>query len=368
MEKADVVVIGAGVIGLTAARALAEAGREVIVVDTEKFIGSVTTSRNSGIIHAGIYYPTNSNKARLCVEGKKLLYTYAKERNIPYNNCGKLIVASSEKEIEKLKALQQQGQDNGITDLRLISGNEAMQMEPELSCLAALVSPSTGIIDIHHFMQELQKDIEDHGGVIALQNTITGGEVTDKGIVLSSGNESICANVVINAAGPGAQSLAQHIKGLPPETIPKQYLAKGSYFSVSGTAPFSKLVYPVPVPGGLGTHFTMNIAGESLFGPNVEWLPEQDYRTVDYNVDPAQADRFREDIKLYWPGVESRTLNPAYAGVRPKIVPPGAPNGDFIIQSKKEHGVRGLINLYGIESPGLTASLAIAGEVVRLLK
>lgn len=368
METLDVLVIGAGVVGLAAARALALEGRDVIVVDAGSFPGSGTSSRNSGVIHAGIYYPKGSNKAVHCLEGKKLLYNYIKEKGIPYENCQKLIVASNNEELGKLQNIRQKAEDNGVDDLRIICAEDAHVMEPELSCVGALLSPSTGIIDVHEYIQALIVDIEDSGGLIALQNNVSSGVVRADGIelTLSDGSE-IKARIVVNAAGIGAQSVARKLYGFNSAHIPTQHLAKGNYFTISGRRPFDKLVYPVPVAGGLGAHYTRNMAGESLFGPDVEWIETCEHDKINYNVDAFRAEKFYGYIEKYWPAIRDRELLPAYAGVRPKLVEAGQPDGDFIIQGPTSHGVNGLVNLFGIESPGLTASLSIANEVAALL-
>lgn len=362
MEKLDVMVIGAGVVGLAVARALALSGREVVVAEKEIMFGSGTSARNSGVLHAGIYYPKDSLKARFCVEGRKKLYTYAAARGIPHNNCGKLLVACDEQEEAKLDAVRMRAVANGVDDLHLISAGDAMALEPNLFCTAALVSPSTGIIDIHALMESFIADIESAGGMIAYKNDIHSIDVIDDGFIVTTNDGHIKLKTLINAAGLDAQSLAGRINGLNKNTIPRQYLAKGNYFGVAGKTPFSRLVYPVPVAGGLGAHFTMNMAGESLFGPDVQWLEEG--QALDYRVDVARADSFYQSVKRFWPGVMERELVPAYAGIRPKLVGAGQPDGDFIIQDKTVHGVEGLINLYGIESPGLTASMAIADDIV----
>lgn len=368
MENADVIIIGAGVIGLAIGQNLAKMGREVIVADSESFAGSGTSARNSGVIHAGIYYPKGSNKARHCVEGKKLLYAYIKEKGIPYENCQKLIVASNDEDLAKLNAIQQKAADNDVDDLRFISGEDARAMEPELQGVGALLSPSTGIIDVHEYLHTLISDIEDKGGVIALQNKIESAKILSDGIALTfADGATIKARTVINAAGIGAQAIAQKIENFDHSLIPQQYLAKGNYFTISGQRPFEKLVYPVPVAGGLGAHFTRNMAGESLFGPDVQWMHQCDYDRIDYNVDSARAEKFYGYIEKYWPGIRNRELRPAYAGVRPKLVGAGMPDGDFLIQGPADHGVDGLVNLFGIESPGLTSSLSIANEVKTML-
>lgn len=362
-EKLDVLVIGAGVVGLAIARALALKGREVIVAEREEFPGSITSARNSGVIHAGIYYPKDSNKAKFCVRGKELLYDYARERGIAYKNCTKLIVACNDEDLTKLESIKARAEANGVNDLRLISANEAMTWEPNLSCQGALLSPSTGIIDIHGLMQEFIVELEGEGGAVACCNPIESVDITDNGFkVVLEGGDTLLAQTLINAAGLDAQAIAHKINGLPPETIPKLHRAKGNYFSVTGPAPFSRLIYPVPVGGGLGAHYTMNIAGESLFGPDVQWLNDND--PLDYTVDPTRVDSFYASVKRFWPDVVNRELVPAYAGIRPKIVGPGQPDGDFIIHDEHTHGIKNFITLYAIESPGLTASMAIGEEII----
>ncbi|MCB1562222.1 MAG: NAD(P)/FAD-dependent oxidoreductase [Alphaproteobacteria bacterium] len=365
MERLDVIVIGAGVVGLAVARALALAGREVVVAEKEPGFGSGISARNSGVIHAGIYYPQDSLKARLCVAGRQKLYEYAEARGVPYRHCGKLLVACDGEDEAKLDSIVARAAANGVNDLRTLSVAEARALEPELSCTAALLSPSTGIIDIHSLMEAFIADIEDSGGVLACGNGIESIRAIEDGFLIETGGESLIAQNVVNAAGLDAQGLASRIEGLDSAFVPKLARAKGNYFSVSGKAPFSRLVYPVPVPGGLGAHFTMNIAGESLFGPDVEWLEEG--QAEDYTVDPARAESFYRSVERFWPGVKARTLIPAYAGIRPKIVGPGEKDGDFVIQDERIHGLKGLVNLFGIESPGLTASMAIAEEVARRL-
>lgn len=363
MDKIDVLVIGAGVIGLAIAREFSLKNREVIVVEREKIAGSITSSRNSGVIHAGIYYPKGSKKAELCVKGKTQIYNYVKQRDIPYKNCTKLIVACSDDDIIKLNGIQKKASDNGVNDLRILSKEEALEIEPNLSCKGALLSPSTGIVDIHNLIQEFIVDIEANNGLIAYDNTINQIEITNEGIVVSlSNNTQILVTTLINSAGLDAQKVAEKIIGLNKKTIPKQHLAKGNYFGLVGKMPFSRLIYPVPVQGGLGAHFTMNIANESLFGPDVEWLNNSE--EINYKVNPERSSSFYQSIAKFWPDVQNHELFPAYAGIRPKISAPGAPDGDFVIQTEIEHGIAGLVNLYGIESPGLTSSMAIAQNIV----
>lgn len=365
VETADCVVIGAGVVGLAVARELAMAGRDVIVVEAADAIGTETSSRNSEVIHAGIYYPTGSMKARLCVEGKKRLYRYCAERGIAHRNTTKLIVATSPAQEPTLHAIRAQAAANGVDDLVLIDGTEARRLEPNLRCAAALISPSTGIVDSHGLMLAFLGDAQDRGAMVAFNSPVEGGEVTEDGIVLTVGGAEpmrLRCRRVVNAAGLHAQAVAKSIRGLAAATIPDTHYAKGNYFALSGRAPFSRLIYPVPEPGGLGVHITIDLAGQARFGPDVEWIDR-----IEYTVDARRADRFYAEVRRYWPGLPDGALVPAYAGIRPKLVPAGAPAADFVIQGPKVHGVAGLVNLYGIESPGLTASMAIAAHVASLL-
>ena len=364
-ERADCVVIGAGVIGLAIARALALAGREVMVLEAAPTIGSQTSSRNSEVIHAGIYYPGGSLKARHCVAGNKFLYRYCAERGIAHRRCGKLIVAIGEDQVAALHRLLAQGRANGVDDLRLIDGKDARALEPRLRCVAAIESPSTGIVDSHAFMLALQGDAEAAGALVAFNTPVDAGAVRDDGIELAIGGENrmglVCRSV-INAAGLHAQDFARRFAGLPARCVPPLYLAKGNYFALAGRAPFSRLIYPMPEKGGLGVHLTLDLAGQGRFGPDVEWI----YR-IDYDVDPHRCDGFYTEIRKYWPELPDGALHPAYAGIRPKLVPAGAPAADFVVQGPAEHGIPGLVQLFGIESPGLTAAPAIADEVVRQL-
>lgn len=366
MEKIDVLVIGAGVVGLAIARTMAKEGRQVIVAEAEKLPGSITTSRNSGVVHAGIYYPKNSLKARMCVRGKKMLHEYAREKGIEFKNCGKLIVACTQQEVSKLKEIQLKARANGVNDLEILMPEEVKEMEPEVQSFGGLLSPSTGIVDVHALVEEFIKDIESHDGVVAYDNRIERIErKSDYFLIQIESGDKVLAKTLINAAGLQAQKIAHKISGLDRATIPQQFLAKGHYFGISGKAPFSRLVYPVPVKGGLGIHFTFNIAGESLFGPDVEWIEQGS--EYSYDVDPSRATKFAEAIQRYWPGIMNRQLSPAYAGVRPKVSGPNDPDGDFVLHDHKVHGINNLVNLYGIESPGLTSSLAIGESVSRSL-
>jgi len=364
MDKVDCVVIGAGVIGLAVARRLAQAGREVIVLEAAEGIGTVTSSRNSEVIHAGIYYKAGSLMARMCVAGRHALYRYCNEHGVPHKNCGKLIVATTPAETEKLDSIRAHAQANGVLDMKVLSGEEARALEPALKCDAALLSPSTGIIDSHAYMLALRGDAEDAGAAFAFHTPLVRAKANAGMIELEAGGEApmtLACNLLVNAAGLDAPAIARVIAGMPIEKIPSAYLAKGNYFSCSKKAPFSRLIYPVPEPGGLGVHLTLDMAGQARFGPDVEWVDH-----IDYEVNPARAERFYPAIRKYWPTLPDGALMPSYSGMRPKIVPPAVASQDFLIQGPGDHGVDGLINLFGIESPGLTSSLAIADHVGEL--
>jgi L-2-hydroxyglutarate oxidase LhgO len=362
MELVECVVVGAGVVGLAIARRLALAGREVVLVETANAIGTGTSSRNSEVIHAGIYYPQGSLMARSCVAGRRALYAYCRKKGIAHSACGKLIVACDEDEVQKLGVIAQRAALNGVHDLRQLTAAEAKAMEPALHCHGALLSPSTGIIDSHGYMLALQGDFEAAGGVIAFETPVL--EVR-AGFEITTGGPAPCelrSKAFINAAGLEAPALARRIAGLAPELVPREYFAKGSYFTIPGRAPFSRLIYPVPVAGGLGVHLTLDLAGQARFGPDVEWVDE-----INYRVDPGRATGFCAAIRRYWPDLPDAMLTPAYAGIRPKIVPPAVAVQDFVIQGPDAHGLPGLVNLFGIESPGLTASLALADVVLEML-
>jgi L-2-hydroxyglutarate oxidase LhgO len=356
VEKLDAVVIGAGVVGLAVARALALAGREVVILESEDAIGTHTSSRNSEVIHAGIYYPKSSLKARSCVQGKELLYEYCVSHGVPHRRCGKLIVATDEKQIDELKGIQAKAHANGVTDVVWMTRAQALALEPELQCVAALYSPSTGIIDSHALMLAYLGDAEAKGAMLALKSPLEKCEVVADGFVLQ---ESIHATTLVNSAGLKAPSIAKAIKGYPADKGPGEFYAKGNYYSLNRKNPFSRLVYPVPEPGGLGVHITLDLAGQARFGPDVEWVDR-----IAYDVDPRRADRFYAAIRRYWPGLPDASLSPGYAGIRPKTAGPKDPAPDFEIQGPRQHGVPGLVHLFGIESPGLTASLALAGMVL----
>jgi L-2-hydroxyglutarate oxidase LhgO len=364
MDKVECVVIGAGVIGLAVARRLAQAGREVIVLEEAEGIGTVTSSRNSEVIHAGIYYPAGSLMARMCVSGRHALYEYCRDHGIPHRNCGKLIVATTPQEAEKLQSISAHAEANGVGDMQTLSGDAARALEPALNCDAALLSPSTGIIDSHAYMLALRGDAEAAGAAFAFHTPLLRASAQAGRVELETGGEApmtLECRLLINAAGLGASAVARSIEGMPIDLIPPTYLAKGNYFSCSARAPFSRLIYPVPEPGGLGVHLTLDLAGQARFGPDVEWI-----ESIDYAVDPARAERFYPAIRRYWPTLPDGALMPSYSGIRPKIVPPAVAKQDFLIQGPRDHGLVGLINLFGIESPGLTSSLAIADHVGEL--
>jgi L-2-hydroxyglutarate oxidase LhgO len=362
MDKVDVVVIGAGVVGLACARALALAGREVLLLESESGFGTGVSSRNSEVIHAGLYYPNGSLKARHCVAGRHLLYAYCTDRQIPFRRCGKLLVATSAAQIASIEKLLKNAAGNGVDDLTLISGAEAMTMEPALRCDAALMSPSSGIIDSHSYMLSLLGDIENAGGTVVFNTTVLGGSIDKDGVILNvQGADALHARLVVNCASLGAQKLAHAIDGFPVAHIPALRYARGVYFSISGKSPFSHLIYPLPEAAGLGVHLTIDLGGQAKFGPDVEWIDEPAY-----TVDPARANAFYGEIGKYWPGIKNHQLQPAYAGIRPKINAPNEPAADFYIGGRETHGVRGVINLFGIESPGLTGSLSIAEDVKEL--
>ena len=364
MDHVDVIVIGAGAVGLAVARSLALRHREVIVLEAEEAIGTQVSSRNSEVIHAGLYYEEGSLRARFCVEGKKQLYAYCQSHHVEVNACGKLIVATSREELEVLDQLMEKGRINGVDDLVLIDGSEANALEPELECLAAIVSPSSGIFDSHGYMLALQGEIEGAGGAIAFHSPVRQITPDANGLILSVGGSQpidISANCVINAAGLGAIGLAKKTVGLGAKFIPVPHYARGNYFTISGRAPFERLIYPVPQNAGLGIHYTRDLGGQARFGPDVEWIDE-----IDYEVNVSRAETFYESIRTYWPALEDGALQPAYTGIRPKIQEPGGPMPDFLIQDPKVHSIPGLINLFGIESPGLTSSLAIGEYVAEL--
>ena len=363
MDRVDAVVIGAGVLGLAVARALATAGREVVILEAEDAIGKHTSSRNSEVVHAGIYYPHGSLKARACVEGRRRLYAYCVEHGVPHACCGKLIVATDAAHLDELECIRRRAHANGVADVVRLRSTEVGALEPELRCVAALHSPSTGIVDSHALMLAFLRDAERAGAMLALKSPLERGVVRSGGIeVHVSGADPILSTELVNCAGLRAPSLARRIEGYPAELAPPELYAKGNYYTLSTRPPFSRLVYPVPEPGGLGVHVTLDLGGNARFGPDVEWVD-----TIDYTVDPQRAERFYAAIRRYWPGLPDGALEPGYAGIRPKISGKGEPAADFVVQGPRAHGVRGLVNLFGIESPGLTASLPLADAVLEEL-
>ena len=365
MDEVEAVVVGAGVVGLAAARALALAGHEVIVLERAYTIGFETSSRNSEVIHGGLYYPKGSLKATCCVAGRERLYPYCREHGVPHARLGKLIVATEEAEILGVQKIEAAARANGVDNLEWLSAAEARRLEPDLHCVAALLSPSTGIIDSHALMLAYQGEAEDAGAFVAFRSPVLSGRVTNRGFELAVGGDeptTLHCRILVNAAGLHAPALARAIDGIPPDSIPPAYFCRGVYFTLSGKTPFRHLIYPVPMPGGLGVHITLDLAGQARFGPDVEWIDG-----VDYAVDPRRGDAFYAAVRRYWPDLRDGALQPGYAGIRPKISGPDEPAADFVVQGPATHGIPGLVNLYGIESPGLTASLPLADEVLRQL-
>ena len=364
-ERIECAVIGAGVVGLAIARRLAMAGREVVVLEAEEAFGTQTSSRNSEVIHAGIYYSTGSLKARLCVAGRKALYRYCAEHDIGHRRIGKVIVACDDSELATLKPYKAQAETNGVDDLRMLAGDELARMEPEVRCVAGFLSPSTGIIDSHGLMLAYLGDAESRGAALALASPVTGGRVAHGAITLEVGGAEAMAlecRMVVNSAGLHAQAVARSIAGIPAQTVPATHYAIGHYYTLSGAAPFNRLVYPVARQDWLGVHVTIDLGGQVKFGPDFEWIDR-----VDYRFDASREAAFYQAIRRYYPGLKDGTLQAGYTGIRPKIHGPGEPAPDFVIQGPRVHGIDGLVNLYGIESPGLTSSLAIADHVAALL-
>jgi L-2-hydroxyglutarate oxidase LhgO len=360
----DAIVVGAGVVGLSVARALARSGRSVAVLEAESAIGTGASSRNSEVIHAGLYYPTGSLKARLCVEGRRRLYDFCAERGVAHRKCGKLVVASDESELAAIETLARRGDDNGVEGLKLLSQSEARTLEPELRTAGALLSQETGILDSHGLMLALQGDAVDGGAAFAFRTPFLRARVENSAVrVFAGGAEpaEATARLIVNCAGLGASAVARAVEGADAASIPETRYAKGNYFSLGGRAPFAHLIYPAPQVHGLGVHLTFDLAGEARFGPDVEWVD-----AIDYGVDPARSDGFSAAVHRYWPGLPNRALTPAYSGIRPKLGGPKDPAADFRIEAQT-FGEAILVNLFGIESPGLTSSLAIADCVLSLL-
>jgi len=375
MEQLDCVVIGAGVIGLAVAREIALQGQETILLERESAFGTISSARNSEVIHAGIYYPKDSLKAKLCVQGNRLLYEYCRSHQVATQPYGKLIVASDNTQLNDLQAILYKAQNNQVPDIKMISGDEAKTLEPQLHCSAAILSLSTGIVDSHGYMLSLLGGFEDAGGMLAYQSPLISarpvGSDAKQGFILDIGGADgmqIQTRLLINCAGMSAPAIAKKIEGLASEQIPSAYFAKGSYFSLAGKSPFSHLIYPIPEPGGLGVHLTLDMGGQAKFGPDVEWLDIESEEEIDYSVHSSRGDSFYEAVRRYWPGLKDGSLQPDYSGVRAKIVPSNAPAGDFYFNGPQDHGLQGLYNLYGFESPGLTSSLAIAKHLQGLIK
>jgi L-2-hydroxyglutarate oxidase LhgO len=366
LNEIDCIVIGAGVIGLAVARALARGGREVVILERERHCGMHTSSRNSEVIHAGIHYTPGSLKARLCVSGRDLLYRYCAERGVAHRRCGKLTVATSEEQLATLEKIDINARANGVLDLQWFDAEQAARAEPQLQCLRALWSPSTGIIDSHAYMQSLLADAEASGAAIAYGTQVVSLHPRPAGIEIVIEKESdpdVRARLVVNAAGLYAHLVAASIEGFPAEHIPAISYAKGSYFALTGASPFTRLVYPAPRAGGhLGIHATIDLAGAARFGPDTEWVD-----AIDYAVDPQRAAFFAEVIREYWPRLDVRRLYPAYAGIRPKVFAAGEATRDFYISGPDDHGLAGIVNLFGIESPGLTASLALGETIAAMI-
>jgi L-2-hydroxyglutarate oxidase LhgO len=370
----QVMVIGAGVVGLAIAREAALRGHDVIVAEAASSIGTGTSSRNSEVIHAGLYYPTGSKRALHCPRGRRMLYAYCESHGIPHKKLGKLFIVTRDTDIGKLEAIYRQALVNGVENVTMLDAAEAKRMEPALFCVAAFHSAETGVIDSHRFMLALEGDIEDRGGVIAFNTPverIARHSRSKNGVaslaygagwrVTFGGPEpgDIMVDAVVNSAGHGAQRIARAVDGFPRARVPKLVLAKGNYFGFAGRAPFSRLIYPAPVPGGLGIHITLDLAGRMRFGPDVEWI-----EAMNFDVDPRRGDAFYAAIRTYWPGLPDNSLFPDYAGIRPKLTGPGEPAADFMVEGPQEHGLPGLVHLFGIESPGLTSALSLAEDVL----
>jgi L-2-hydroxyglutarate oxidase LhgO len=359
-----VLVVGAGVVGLACARAIALRGHEVIVAEALDVIGSVTSSRNSEVIHAGLYYPTGSLRAHHCPRSRRMLYEYCASHGVPHRKCGKLVVATKDSEIARMEAMYKQAVINGCEGVELIDRPAAQTIEPHVFCLAAMRSPETGIIDSHSYMRAMRGDLEDRGGMLAFNTKVDRVASSGGRFSIHFGNEEpIWVDALVNAAGFGAHALPRATEGYPRQRVPRLVLAKGNYFSYVGRPVFSRLVYPVPVPGGLGVHVVLDLAGRMRFGPDVEWIERENY-----DVAPTRAADFYARIRDYWPGLPDDSLVPDYAGIRPKLTGPGEPAADFMIDAPKDHGVPRLVQLFGIESPGLTASLSLGETVASYLE
>ncbi|HLA21386.1 MAG TPA: NAD(P)/FAD-dependent oxidoreductase [Pseudolabrys sp.] len=362
----QILVIGAGVIGLSVARAAARRGHEVAVAEAASAIGTGISSRNSEVIHGGMYYPTGTLRARHCVAGRRMLYEFCASHGVPHRKCGKLVVATNAAELGKIEAIFAQGKINDVEGLELIGGNAARALEPELACIGALVSPETGVIDGHAYMLALRGDLENAGGAIALNTPVQGAARKGGRWAVAFGGSDAGEfefDAIVNCAGLHAQSVARAMPDYPPTRVPRLVLAKGNYFSCAGKPAFSRLIYPTPIVGGLGVHVTLDLAGRMRFGPDVEWVAREHY-----DVDPARAASFYARIRTYWPGLPDGALAPDYSGIRPKLTGPSEPQADFLIDAPAQHGLPGLVQMFGIESPGLTSSLSLAEEVADYLE
>lgn len=375
MEQVDCVVVGAGVVGLAVAREMALQGRETILLERECSFGTISSARNSEVIHAGIYYPKDSLKAKLCVQGNRLLYEYCRSHQVSTQAYGKLIVAANPSQLDDLQAILYKAQNNQVPDIKIISGEQAKLLEPQLQCEAAVLSASTGVVDSHGLMLSLLGGFEDAGGMVAYQSPLLSAKPISANaeggfelIIGGADGMTIQTKLLINCAGLSASALAKKIEGLSKDLIPKAYFAKGNYFSLSGKSPFSHLIYPIPEPGGLGVHLTLDMGGQAKFGPDVEWLDIDEEYQINYTVDPKRGEGFYAAVRQYWPGLKDGSLQADYSGVRAKIVPPNAPAGDFYFEGPEQHQLQGLFNLYGFESPGLTSCLAIAQHLEAQIK
>jgi L-2-hydroxyglutarate oxidase LhgO len=346
-RRMQVLVIGAGVVGLAVARAAARKGHEVVVAEAANAIGTGISSRNSEVIHAGMYYATGTLRGRHCVRGRRMLYEFCVSHGVPHRKCGKLVVATNQAELDKIQAIEVQGGINGVEGLELIGGNAARAMEPELACIGALHSPETGIIDGHQYMLALLGDLEDAGGAIAFNTPVTGAARKNGQWSVRFGGSEFGFDAVVNCAGLGAQGVARAMADYPGSRVPRLVLAKGNYFTFAGRPAFSRLIYPTPIVGGLGVHVTLDLAGRMRFGPDVEWVERENY-----DVDPTRAALFYERIRTYWPGLPDGSLSPDYSGIRPKLSGPSEPQGDFLIDTPAQHGLPGLVQMFGIESLG----------------
>ena len=361
----QVLVIGAGVVGLAIARTAALGGHDVTVAEVTGGIANGVSSRNSEVIHAGLYYPTNTLRAIHCVRGRRMLYAFCASHGVPHRKCGKLVVATNEAELAKVETILAQAQKNGVEGVEMVGGNAARAMEAELSCIGALWSPETGIVDSHAFMRSLWGELEDRGGMIAFETPVERMSFKAAQWQVQFGGRdpgAVQFDAVVNAAGLGAQNLARRIDGYPAEQVPRLVLGKGNYFGFAGRPVFSRLIYPTPIDGGLGVHVTLDLAGRMRFGPDVEWIAEENYA-----VDPRRSESFYARIRTYWPGLPDNSLVPDYAGIRPKLSGPGEGQADFLLAGPADHGLPRLVNLFGIESPGLTSSLSLAEAVVKYL-